>query len=133
VDCLAKLEVRIVKLEERITSLQDIYVEQEKCMKLLEERDRLAWERIVALEQQHSGLGKRQESWEIDIVGRLQKLNERLEILEGDRSLQWKKHNEITAIMVEIRQLRELLTDPKRTPVVTKTTHQFRALMEQEI
>jgi anion-transporting ArsA/GET3 family ATPase len=67
----------------------------------LEERNRLAWDRIVALEQQHSEISSKQ--------------------------------NELKAIMAEVRQLRELLTDPKRVPVVTKTTHQFRALMEQEI
>jgi anion-transporting ArsA/GET3 family ATPase len=88
-------------LKARITSLQDIYAEQEKCMKLLEERNRLAWERIVAIEQQHSEISSKQ--------------------------------NELRAILAEVRQLRELLTDPKRTPVVAKTTHQFRALMEQEI
>ena len=68
---------------------------------LLEERDRLAWERIVAIEQQHSEISSKQ--------------------------------NELKAILAEVRQLRELLTDPKRVPVVAKTTHQFRALMEQEI
>jgi len=68
---------------------------------ILKERDRLAWERIVAIEQQHSEISSKQ--------------------------------NELRAIMAEVRQLRELLTDPKRTPVVAKTTHQFRALMEQEI
>jgi anion-transporting ArsA/GET3 family ATPase len=67
----------------------------------LEERSKLAWERIVAIEQLHGEISSKQ--------------------------------NELKAILTEVRQLRELLTDPKRVPVVAKTTHQFRALMEQEI
>ena len=70
-------------------------------MNTLAHQGQLAWDRIVALEQQHSEISSKQ--------------------------------NELRAIMAEVRQLRELLTDPKRVPVVTKTTHQFRALMEQEI
>jgi len=68
---------------------------------ILKERNRVAWDRIVSIEQQHSEISSKQ--------------------------------NELKAILAEVRQLRELLADPKRTPIVTKTTHQFRALMEQEI
>jgi predicted nuclease with TOPRIM domain len=69
-------------------------------IKLLEERNRLAWERIVALEQLHG-----------DLV---------------------KKQNELNAIVLEVRQLREMLNDPKNKVIVAKTTHQFRALMEHD-
>jgi hypothetical protein len=67
----------------------------------LEERNRLAWERIVAIEQLHSEISK--------------------------------KRAHLDAVLIEVRQLRELLQDPKRTPVIAKTFHQYRALMEQEI
>ncbi len=69
-------------------------------VKLLEERSTLAWERIVAMEVEHSALSKKQA--------------------------------ELAAILQEVRQLREMLADPKRQPIVARTTHQFRALMEQE-
>jgi hypothetical protein len=64
------------------------------------ERLTLAWERIVAMEVEHSALSKKQA--------------------------------ELAAILQEVRQLREMLADPKRQPIATRTTHQFRALMEQE-
>ncbi len=67
---------------------------------LLEERVNLAWERIVAIEVEHSALSKKQA--------------------------------ELSAIRQEVRELREMLADPKRQPIVARTTHQFRALMEQE-
>lgn len=72
---------------------------QKKCA-FLEERLVLAWERIVAMEVEHSALSKKQA--------------------------------ELAAILQEVRQLREMLADPKRQPIVARTTHQFRALMEQE-
>ncbi len=66
----------------------------------LAERNRLAWERIVAIEQQHSDISKKQAH--------------------------------LDAVLIEVRQLRELLQDTKRTPVIAKTFHQYRALMEQD-
>lgn len=69
-------------------------------IKQLEERNRLAWERIVAIEQLHSEISKKQAH--------------------------------LDAVLIEVRQLRELLQDPKRTPVIAKTFHQYRALMEQD-
>jgi len=67
---------------------------------LLEERNRLTWERIVAFEQLHSEISKKQAH--------------------------------LDAVLIEVRQLRELLQDPRRTPVIAKTFHQYRALMEQD-
>ena len=64
------------------------------------ERTTMAWDRIVAMEVEHSALSKKQA--------------------------------ELSAILQEVRQLREMLADPKRQPIVARTTHQFRALMEQE-
>jgi hypothetical protein len=66
----------------------------------LKERNRLAWDRIVAIEQLHSEISKKQAH--------------------------------LDAVLIEVRQLRELLQDPKRTPVIAKTFHQYRALMEQD-
>ncbi len=74
--------------------------EEHKLVELLQERNRLAWERIMAMEVEHSALSKKQA--------------------------------ELSAILQEVRQLREMLADPKRQPIVARTTHQFRALMEQE-
>jgi hypothetical protein len=74
--------------------------EEHKLVELLQERNRLAWERINAIEVEHSALSKKQA--------------------------------ELAAILQEVRQLREMLADPKRQPIATRTTHQFRALMEQE-
>jgi hypothetical protein len=69
-------------------------------LKTLDGHLALAWERIVAIEVEHSALSKKQA--------------------------------ELNAILQEVRQLREMLADPKRQPIATRTTHQFRALMEQE-
>ncbi len=76
------------------------YIQDQERLKLIEERSTLAWERIVAIETEHSSLSKKQA--------------------------------ELSAILQEVRQLREMLADPKRQPIVARTTHQFRALMEQE-
>jgi hypothetical protein len=67
---------------------------------LVEERVSLAWERIVAMEVEHSALSKKQA--------------------------------EVNTLLQEVRQLREMLADPKRQPIPTRTTHQFRTLMESD-
>jgi hypothetical protein len=74
--------------------------EEHKLVELLQERNRLAWERINAIEVEHSALSKKQA--------------------------------ELSAILQEVRQLREMLADPKRQPITTRTASQYRTLMEQE-
>jgi len=69
-------------------------------IKTLQDRERLAWERIVAFEQQHSEISKKQAH--------------------------------LDAVLLEVRQLREMLADPKRQPIATRTASQFRRLMETE-
>ena len=41
-------------------------------------------------------------------------------------------HAEANALLTEVRQLREMVSDPKRIPIKTRNGTQFRALMEQE-
>ncbi len=44
-----------------------------------------------------------------------------------------KLHGELNAALQEMRQLRELVQDPKKIPVQTRNSRQFRALVEQDL
>lgn len=103
----------------------------------LGDRLELAWQRIVALEQgQH----------EKRICTLEQRSDPKLELVEGRLAgldiITTAHASELTELMAfkselhaafqEIRQLREMLQDPKRTPIMAKTSHQFRTLMEVE-
>ena len=39
---------------------------------------------------------------------------------------------ELRAMLQEVKEVREMLHDPKRIPIKTRTTQQYRALMEVE-
>ena len=43
-----------------------------------------------------------------------------------------KKSNDLSTALAEMRQLREMVVDPKTIPVQTRNSRQFRALVEQE-
>ncbi len=60
-------------------------------------------------------------------------LDNRIAALEQFRADDVKRSNELSAALQEMRQLRELVTDPKKIPVQTRNSRQFRALVEQEI
>ena len=43
-----------------------------------------------------------------------------------------KKSNDLSAALQEMRELREMVADPKKIPIPTRNSRQFRALVEQE-
>jgi len=58
---------------------------------------------------------------------------QRIKALEQLRQDSINKSNALSAALQEMRQLREQVLDPKKIPVQTRNSRQFRALVEQDI
>jgi len=58
--------------------------------------------------------------------------DQRISALEQLRQDSINKSNALNAALQEMRQLREMVVDPKKIPVQTRNSRQFRALVEQE-
>jgi len=119
-----------------IKSHSEIIYEQEKSMRSLEQR-------IAALEQPLRGIGTHEEricNLELRadphqelILGRLTGLDIITQAHASEFSELNKLRSELNAALQEMRQIREQVLDPKKIPVQTRNSRQFRALVEQDI
>ena len=60
-------------------------------------------------------------------------LETRIAMLEELRQDAVNKSNALSAALAEMRQLREMVADPKKIPVQTRNSRQFRAMVETEL
>jgi hypothetical protein len=63
----------------------------------------------------------------------IQESNKRISDLEALQRQNLNLHGELNAALQEMRQLREMVSDPKKIPLQTRNSRQFRALVEQEL
>ncbi len=91
-----------------------------------------AWLGIIAVEQEHRCDLIKQDEAQRETWGRIENESKRLADQEKLTTEMLKLKGEMNAALQEVRQLREMVVDPKTIPVQTRNSRQFRALVEQE-